>query len=291
MLIHLLEAGTYVAAGERLHVAHSAIHRQIRLLEEELGHRLVYRVEGSIRPTRAGQEVVEVARRVLKDIANLAHRLTDNHELRSGDIVLGTGTTMFLYFLPKVLAGFRTDYPNVEVKISTGAAPEILAGIRESMFDLGIVFSEGMEDRSADGIQREPLYKEEFVLIVPPGHFLEKSLRPSPATLNGLPVIALSRNSTIRHMIETRLAAAKVSMRVVMELENEEAIEKMVGIGVGTGFVSRRRADAGSLRYVRPRGVALLAETCAAYSTRIPMTPAARAFLTTCLAEARKRQV
>ena len=54
-------------------------------------------------------------------------------------------------------------------------------------------------------------------------------------------------------------------MRVVMELENEEAIEKMVGIGVGTGFVSRRRADAGSLRYVRPRGVVLLAETCAVF--------------------------
>src|SRR4051812_42788706 len=215
MLIHLLEAGTYVAAGERLHVAHSAIHRQIRLLEEELGHRLVYRVEGSIRPTRAGQEVVEVARRVLKDIGSLAHRLTDNHELRSGDIVLGTGTTMFLYFLPKVLAAFRTAYPNVQVKISTGAAPEILTGIRESMFDLGIVFSEGMEDRSEDGIMFDSLYKEEFVLIVPPGHFLEKSLRPAAATLNGVPVIALSRNSRIRHMIETRLAAARVSMRVV----------------------------------------------------------------------------
>ena len=163
-------------------------------------------MEGSIRPTRAGQEVLEVARRVLKDIGNLAHRLTDNHELRSGDIVLGTGTTMFLYFLPKVLAAFRAAYPNVDVKISTGAAPEILTGIRESMFDMGIVFSEGMEQRSEDEIQFEPLYKEEFVLIVPPGHLLEKSLRPSTATLNGVPVIALSRNSTIRHMIKTRPA-------------------------------------------------------------------------------------
>ena len=79
-------------------------------------------------------------------------------------------------------------------------------------------------------------------------------------------------------------------MRVVMELENEEAIERMVGIGVGTGFISRRRADAGSLRYVRPRGVTLLADTSAAYSTRIPMTPATKAFLATCVAEARKRQ-
>src|SRR5262247_716311 len=111
MLVHLLEAGSYVGAGERMHVAHSAVHRQIRLLEEELGQRLIYRNEGLMHLTSAGQEVVEVARRVLKDIDNLTHRLAEKQELRSGRILLGTGTTMFLYFLPKVLAAFRSAFP------------------------------------------------------------------------------------------------------------------------------------------------------------------------------------
>lgn len=64
MLLQLSDAGRYLAAGERLHVAHSDVHRQIRLLEEELGHRLVYRNKGSMHPASARQEVVEVARRV-----------------------------------------------------------------------------------------------------------------------------------------------------------------------------------------------------------------------------------
>lgn len=283
MLVHLLEAGSYVAAGERLHVAHSAVHRQIRLLEEELGQRLVYRDRGSMHPTSAGQEVVEVARRVLKDIGNLSHRLADNQVLRSGHILLGTGTTMLLYFLPKVLAAFRSAFPMVDVQILTGAAPEILAGVRDSTFDLGIVFSDVGNAAIEDGIRIEPLYTEEFVLIVPPGHPLETARSPKAAKLNGVPLISLSRSSRIRHIIETRLDAAKVSMHVVMELENEEAIEKMVGIGVGTGFISRRRAEGGGLHYLRLRDLKLHAITCAAYSTRIPMAPAAKAFLATCL--------
>jgi DNA-binding transcriptional LysR family regulator len=287
MLVHLLEAGSYVAAGERLHVAHSAVHRQIRLLEEELGQRLVYRDGGAIHPTAAGKDVVEVARRVLKDISNLAHRLAGEKALRTGHILLGTGTTMFLYFLPKVLSIFREQFPLVDVQILTGSATEILTGIRESTIDLGIVFSDVPDEPATGGVQFEPLYTEEFVLIVPPGHPLESVRSPGVAQLNGIPLISLSRTSRIRHMIETRLEAARISMRVVMELENEEAIEKMVGIGVGTGFISRRRAEVGGLRYLRLKDLKLLAYTCAAYSTRIPIGPAAQAFLAMCLEQAR----
>lgn len=287
MLVHLLEAGSYVAAGERLHVAHSAVHRQIRLLEEELGQRLVYRDGGAIHPTAAGKDVIEVARRVLKDISNLSHRLAGEKALRTGHILLGTGTTMFLYFLPKVLSIFRDQFPLVDVQILTGSATEILTGIRESTIDLGIVFSDVPDEPASGGVQFEPLYTEEFVLIVPPGHPLESARSPVVSQLNGVPLISLSRTSRIRHMIETRLEAARVSMRVVMELENEEAIEKMVGIGVGTGFISRRRAEVGGLRYLRLKDLKLLAYTCAAYSTRIPIGPAAQAFLAMCLEQAR----
>ena len=290
MLLHLLESRSYVAAGERLHVAHSAVHRQIRLLEEELGQRLVYRDAGSMHPTDAGKEVVEVARRVLKDIGNLSHRLADKQELRSGHILLGTGTTMLMYFLPKVLTAFRISFPMVDVQILTSTAPEILTGIRESTIDLGIVFSDIRDAATVDGIRFERLYTEEFVLIVPPGHPLEAARSPKAAKLNGVPLISLSRASRIRHMIEDRLQAAGASMHVVMELENEEAIEKMVGIGVGTGFISRRRAEAGGLNYLRLRDLTLHAIACAAYSTRIPMGPAAKAFLGTCLEHTKQRR-
>ena len=52
MLLAVVECGGYSKAGERLRISHSAIHRQIRLLEEELGERLVARVGNQVRPTK-----------------------------------------------------------------------------------------------------------------------------------------------------------------------------------------------------------------------------------------------
>lgn len=287
MLVSLLEAGSYVAAGEKLHVAHSAVHRQIRLLEEEFNQQLVYRQGGSIHATEAGREVLEVARRVLKDVANLSLRLSDKQNLRSGHILLGTGTTMLLYFLPAVLSMFRDAFPFVDVQILAGTAHDIVAGIRDSTFDMGIVYHDVNEGCVEDGVRFEPLDREEFVLIVPPSHPLRGLGATKAAALNGVPVISLARTSRVRHMITTRLEAAKVSMRVVMELENEEAIEEMVGIGLGTGFISKHRADATGLEYLRLSDLSLHVLTCAVYSTRIPMGPAAKAFLSTCLKFAR----
>lgn len=291
MFLQLLDAGTYVAAGEKLHVAHSAVHRQIRLLEQELGQRLVYRSGGLTQPTEAGREVAEVARRVLKDIGNLSHRIAEKSTLGSGQVHLGTGTTMLLYFLPEILSAFRKAYPKVDVQVMTGAAPEILAGIRDSTLDLGIVFADPEEPPAEDGIRFEPLNREEFVLIVPPSHRFGRARVVESADLRGLPLISLSRASRIRHMIEGRLEKAGVAMHTIMELENEEAIEKMVGIGLGMGFISRRRADATALRYVRLADVDLHALVCVAYSTRIPIAPAGREFLVTCLKPSRRRVV
>lgn len=291
MFVQLLEAGTYVAAGEKLHVAHSAVHRQIRLLEQELGQRLVYRNGGVTLATEAGKDVAEVARRVLKDIGNLSHRIAEKSTLGSGHVHLGTGTTMLLYFLPDILSVFRKAYPMVDVQIMTGTAPEVLTAIRDSTLDLGIVFADPEEPSVEDGIRFEPLNREEFVLIVPPSHPFGRARSVVAADLQGLPLISLSRASTIRHMIESRLEKSGVAMHTVMELENEEAIEKMVGIGIGMGFISRRRADATGLRYVRLTDLNLHADLCVAYSTRIPIAPAGREFLTVCLKPARRQIV
>lgn len=283
MLIQLLETGTYVAAGEKLHVAHSAVHRQIRLLEQELGQRLVYRNGGVTQATEAGKEVAEVARRVLKDIGNLSHRIAEKSALGSGHVHLGTGTTMLLYFLPEILSSFRKAYPMVDVQVMTGAAPEILTAIRDSTLDLGIIFADPEEPSVEDGIRFEPLNREEFVLIAPPSHPFGRSRSIKATALQGLPLICLSRASSIRHMIESRLTKSGVAMHTVMELENEEAIEKMVGIGLGMGFISRRRADSTGLHYLRLADLNLYADICVAYSTRIPIAPAGREFLRACL--------
>jgi Transcriptional regulator len=283
MFLAVVEAGSYLQAGERLHVAHSAIHRQVKMLEEEIGEPLVYRDGRTLQLTPAGRDVEQLARRILNDIANVKMRLRESHSLESGKVQLGTGTTMVLTFLPRVLEVFRTRYSGVEVQVMTGTATEVLAAIAAGSLDLGIVFTTPVPPIDTTGLELTPLYEEEFVLIVPPGSPFEHRASVSVADLNGASMITFSRSSRMRQFIESQLASRGVRMKVVMELENEEAIERMVALGIGSAFVSRRRATAEGLSFVTLNDIDIRATASLAVSARIPMTRAAGAFRTICL--------
>jgi len=283
MFLAVVEEGSYLQAGERLHVAHSAIHRQIRLLEDETGERLLYREGRGMRLTAAGQDVHQLARRVLNDVSNVTLRLRESRGLQSGRVHLGTGTTMLVTFLPRVLELFRSRYPPVEVQVMTGTAIEVVSAIRAGTLDLGVVFTTSEPTLDATGLQLTPLYREQFVLIVPPKSHFENKTKVSVRELAGEPLITFSPMSSIRHFIDSQLKASGVVVKVVMELENEEAIERMVAIGVGSAFISRRRAIAEGLAYTEVEGIDVHVRTSVASSARIPMSNAAREFRATCL--------
>lgn len=289
MFVALVETGNYMAAGQQMHVAHSAIHRQVKLLAEEVGEQLLYREGRSIKLTAAGREVAELAVRVLNDIANATRRLRANRALETGRVALGTGTTMILYFLPRVLELLRKRHEGIEVQVMTGTAAEVMAAIRQGSLDLGIVFTTSESGLDRTGLRFEPLYDEEFVLIAPPSMAMAQKRSVAARELEGLPVITFSRTSSIRQFIDSRLKAAGVRMKVVMELENEEAIDQMVRSCTGTAFVSRSRARAEGLKFLTIKNLALRANASAVYSARMPLTLASQEFLNLCLRCARAR--
>src|SRR5215472_8343189 len=110
MLLAVAEEGSYIQAGKRRNISHSAIHRQIRLLEEELEEHLL---------VRAG-----LSRRVERDIAHTSAELRELSNLQSGTLRIGTGTTMLVFSLPEVLNRFRTEFPGVTVHVMTGTADQ-----------------------------------------------------------------------------------------------------------------------------------------------------------------------
>ena len=67
--------GSIRKASKVLHVASSAVNRQILKLEDELGVRIFERVPGGVNLTPAGQVVLDHARKVLFEFSSLVRRL------------------------------------------------------------------------------------------------------------------------------------------------------------------------------------------------------------------------
>jgi len=101
--------------------------------------------------------------------------------------------------------------------------------------DLGFVG----ELHSYEGLVIIPFLEEELVLIVPSNHSFAHGKGVSLRDLAGQPFIAREVGSATRELVEEKVEKKGVSLKVVMDLANNEAIKKAVENGLGLSIISK----------------------------------------------------
>ena len=150
----------------------------------------------------------------------------------NGRVRIGTGATASIYLLPALLRRLRRQYPDVELVVVTGNAPEIAAGVIRSDLDVGIVTLPVSERRlHVSAFARDPL-----VAIMSPGREWRGVRAVTPTALAPHPMILYERGGLIRTVIDGWFRAARVRPRIAMELGNAEAIKEMVSAGLGVSI-------------------------------------------------------
>src|SRR5689334_24314198 len=107
---------SFTKAGEELFLTQSAVSRQIKELEEQLGVELFHRRHRALVLTEAGQQFYAAAAQVLTTMRTATSRL----RAQTGKKTLSVTTTnsfAALWLIPR-LAGFTRTHPDVEVKIT-----------------------------------------------------------------------------------------------------------------------------------------------------------------------------
>jgi DNA-binding transcriptional LysR family regulator len=254
MLVAVVDSGSYSKAGERLHVSHSAIHRQVRLLEAEVGDRIFVQTGKRAKLTATGEILLNLSRRLQQEVSAAQRLIQDRNQLHRGSLRIGTGTTMLVFFLPPVLDQFRKEYPGVEVQVVTGTADNVVEGIQTGQLDVGVILASPEMRPLGRSLVAEVLYKDEYVLAVSKSHPLAKQKSVSLERLAEYPFITQAKTSHIRRVLERICAEAGIVPKISMELENEEATEPMIAIDMGIALLSKRRAVSDHLHYLRIAG-------------------------------------
>ena len=281
----VVECGGYKKAGEKLHLSHPAVHRQVKLLEQELGERVFQRVGRRVQLTEAGKRIFALGNRVHNEINDVIAEIRDLVNLEGGELRVGTATTMLMFFLPQVVARFRRRHPKVVIHVATTTVRQIIAEVASGELDLGLIFNPPDSEVADQGTHREQLYEEEFVLGVSNDHPLARRRNLTAADVDGLPVLAYSKQSTIRQFIDNRLTAAGVRTQSLMELENEETMVRMLQQGSAAAFLSRPRVLADKICHFRIRGVPLKCDVCLVYPRKGYLSHAARELAQMCQQE------
>jgi DNA-binding transcriptional LysR family regulator len=266
------DKGSFTAAAKGLNVSQSAVSRQVLLLEEELGEPLFLRLGRKVRLTTAGAALLDLSRRVLSDVRDTTATIVEQQQQLAGTLHLGGGMTVCLHVFPAMLKEFRKRHPQVEIKLTTGATPQLLERLRSGALDVGLL------TLPVDGtdLAQVPVMREELLLVMPPTHRLAKLRRITPEDLVGQTWVLFERGSSTRRVIDEMLQRDGIRPRIVMETENVEILKALTMIGMGLTILPyqslAREARDGVLRIKRIEGVTMVRETGWVYvrGTRVP---------------------
>jgi DNA-binding transcriptional LysR family regulator len=231
-LTEVVGQGSFTRAARRLNLAQPTVSLQIRELEARLGVRLIDRLGKRAFATAAGRELIEHARRIAEETDQLLTAMRRHRDGWLGQVRIGSSTTALIYHLPPVLQGLRTKHPSIELIVTTGTTTGVVERILRNEIDLGIV-SLPISERSLDVV---PLKDEPLVAIFS-ARVKNVPARVTPQFLLQHPLLLEFARAHVRALIINWLSVASAEPRPAMELDNLEAVKRMVAAGLGASIV------------------------------------------------------
>lgn len=229
-------AGSVSRAAVTLHISQSAVSKQLRDFEQQLGLVLFERLPRGMRLTSAGNLLYGYANRLFAIEREAEAALGDLHQLTRGSITIGASRTIGAYMLPPALARFHAAFPAVELHLQVTSTQAIETMLLAGEIDIG--FAEGTIGR--EQLDYTVFAQDELLLIAAPGH---PALARAPlpvARLADYPLLMHEVGSGTRAVTEHTLAQHGVMLRPAMTLASTEAIKQTVATGAGLAILSRQ---------------------------------------------------
>ncbi|WP_417595957.1 LysR family transcriptional regulator [Oceanospirillum sp.] len=234
----VVETESIAEASRKLHIAQPSISIAIKNLEDTFGQKLLIRHHAQgVSLTPSGRNFYEKARELLR----LSHEFEQNtlagSEKARGKVSIGSFASVAPLYLPKLIAGFKAVYPDIEIQLHDGEQHEVMIGLHRGQFDLAFLYDLEL----GNSVRKDPLNApHKPYALLPEGHPL--ALKGGPVTLAELscePMILLdvipSRNYFLNIFTEKGLHP-----EVAYTSPSIEMVRCMVGQGQGFSVLVTR---------------------------------------------------
>ena len=134
------QQGNITSAARLLHITQPTLSRQIRDLEEELGHPLFERNSHSISLTPEGLLLRRRAEEILDLVQKTEVELAQPDSVVAGDVYVGAGETIGAHFLTQAACILRKKYPDVHFHIFSGDGVDVCERLDKGLLDFGLLF-------------------------------------------------------------------------------------------------------------------------------------------------------
>jgi Transcriptional regulator len=228
---------SFTQAAEELYITQPAVTKNIKELEKTLGISLFERNKSGLSLTKAGQLLLNYAEFMTEQESKLLYELGMLKQSFSGDLRLGTSTTIGQYLLPPVLAEFNKQHPDIRIFLQNKNTVEIEKGVLNKEMDLGIV--EGSSKKKE--LKYIPFMRDEIVAVVRISHPLAARDSIRMEELKTIPLVLREIGSGTLEVIVEKLAKHGIKLKdlnIVMHLGGSEIIKNFLEHSDCVGLIS-----------------------------------------------------
>lgn len=274
--------GSIRQAARNLHVASSAVNRQILNVEGDLGVALFERTARGLRLTPAGSLLASHISRTLEDAARTLNEIRNLRGRAAGTVTIAGPESVIAHLLPPVLAEFHAGHPGGSsvFKATSDVTQRLAQLLAGGEVDIAVTF----DPPEHPVIRPVAQCRLPVGAIMTPDHPLARRSRISLADCAGFPLVMPDPSWPLCAELDPLIRAAGLEDAVITSSNSVELLRLMVGNRLGIGFQTvvgiESLVAAGRLVLVPIHNPAPLSQTLAICINAERTPPAAVRFMT-----------
>ncbi len=231
---------SFTRAAKKLHVAQPSLTQQIKLLEQELGVRLLDRIKGRVSLTEAGKGFLINSRRVLALSQESVQEVQRFNRSETRQLRIGYVASLHYHLLPATLAAFQRTYPEVALNLFDMTCAQQLEALEADKIDLGFI---GLrESLTGTNFQAEAVAFYEIVVALPKEHPLSRKPKINLKELESHFFVGMSERNYPGwgEWMRRIVAEAGFTPRTLQEADGPLAVLAFVAAGLGAALLPKQ---------------------------------------------------
>jgi LysR family transcriptional regulator, transcriptional activator of the cysJI operon len=234
-------------AARYLFISQPAVTTGIQRFENHYNVKLFKREGRTLSLTAAGQALYEHAEQLFDKelMAEACIQNFQNHGEKNIRIL--SSETFGAYYLPTLINDFYQSNPDTHITLDIMLTDQVIENTLNRENDIGFI-SYPVEN---DKLVIKEVFTDRLVIIVRKDHPFAHKKNIKPEALRGQSIISHEESSAIREALNRFTSNSGIEMVKPVEFTNNEAIKRMVEMGVGMAFISlevvRKEIERGEL--------------------------------------------
>jgi len=238
LFIAVADSRSITAGALRAHLALASASERIKGLEAAFGVALLTRGRRGVELTAAGESLLDHARIVIHNVEAMRGDLAAFASGVRASVLLLANTSGLSEHLPRTLAAFLREHPDINVDVEERESADIATAIATGAADLGFA----AEHALPDSVERFLFSEDRLMLVASKRSDLANRRQIDFAEVTGRDFVGLTASTALQVHISRHAAQLGARLRFRARMRDFNAICQMVAADVGVAVMPEAAA-------------------------------------------------